>query len=477
MLRWPLLVVCALLGLAACGEEPPAPKVALEAAADFGPAPQRVEFEGAPASVQPPAGTWLVRTDRPGPERWTEQYRREADGVVLQAAVFPVQTSRHPSQALPLVIDGFVRSLGTDGFGQQNRGGGLLLGAPAAWSGFVAVVDGKRMQGRARIVLADDGHWALALGMAPDAAGADALALVASFATSLQPSRATFYARRFVDPAVLAGPAIKPTGESAVSYRDLAAVQLVLELASGMRFPLAVQPTLLRSLSEEASQGAAASRASFREVGAALAKTATMAPAEREAGMRALGVRILEQIFNRALEGYAPANQYRLAWEAMGRPVVGDEKTGISSGAAQSLHEMSAFLASLAADREVPTSEALGQAVVDGLKARFDGLDADARADGAQTGATWARLRYAWDHAERERRVAFRRAVLTALVAEADRPAVEALADEAAVLAWMHQHAADGPAYARRAAVLGAAQRTALFAILGVEASGHHVGW
>lgn len=470
-----LLIVLALV--AGCGDEPQAPQPPPETPADFGLSPADMTLEGAEATVRPPAGTWLVRTDRPGPDRWTEQLRRAADGVLLQAATFPVQDARSPMPVLITALDAFVRSQGTEGFGQKKRGGGLIRGAPAAWTGFVAVIGGVPQEGRARIVLLEPDRWALALGMAPTSAGVDALALVEAFVGSLQPTRATFYARRFVDPAALDAPTAHPSGEAPVTRRDIAAVQLVIELASGTRFPLAVQPKLRRALASEALQGSAASRASFRDVTEVLRETEGMDPAEREAGMASLGKRVLEQVFNRAMEGYGPANAYRLAWTGMGKPSVGEGEDALTVAAVQSLAEMSAFLASLAADREVPATDERALAVKAVLVERFDELDADERADLARAGRLWAALRHAWDVATPEQRLAFRRAVLVALVDPEVRERVPPASDEFALLAFMHERADAGPTYALRAAALSAAEREALFALLDVDPTRHHLGW
>ena len=66
-----------------------------------------------------PGVAFLPRTEVPkcGPDRFTEQFRREGDGVVLQAATFPVQASRQPAQVLGTVVDAYVRSRGTEGRG------------------------------------------------------------------------------------------------------------------------------------------------------------------------------------------------------------------------------------------------------------------------------------------------------------------------------------------------------------------------
>ncbi len=481
------LALLVLLALAAgCGEERPTePAAPAEAAVDFGADPQRLTLEGAPASVQPPAGTWLGRTDRPGPDRWTEQWRRPEDGVLLQAAVFPARPGEHPATALVAVVDAFVRSQGTDGFGQTKRGSGLVRGASAAWTGFAAVLGGVRHEGQARIVQLDADRWALAIGAAPDPAGAAARALVADFAASLLPDEATFYARRFVDPAALETIVARGAGtdaDPAVTTRDVAAVQLVIEVASGGRFPLYVQPKLRGALAREASQGSAASRASFRQITATLDETRAMAPAERVAGMRALGKRVLEQIFERAMQGYAPANKYRMAWQGMGRIALADETIPLSVAAMASLGEMAAFLASLAADREVPASESRIKTLRDALQARWAAFEPAGRTALTHAGDDWAALRHAWDHAAPDRRVLFRRAVLEALVTPEQREAIVALPrarDDGgvALLAWMQAHASDGDAYAERALWLARSTRLALVGMLGQEHRPHVAGW
>lgn len=468
--------------LAGCGDDTPTAGEPVEAEIDNGANPQRTVLEGAAATVQPPAGVWLQRIDRPGPDRWTEQLRRESDGVILQAAVFPAEPRQHPMTALVRAIDAFVRSLGTDGFGQTNRGAGLVRGASASWSGFAAVIDGARREGRARVVQITPSQWALAIGMVPDAAGANGLVVVQAFADSLLPDAVTFYARRFVDPEALAedisgGDRAAGGGKDAVTRRDVAAVQLVIEVASGGRFPLAVQPKLQNALAQEAMQGTAASRASFREVAATLDKTKTMDPAERRVGMQALGKRILEQIFGRAMEGYGPANAYRLAWQGMGRAAIAHEKHPLSVAAMQSLAEMSAFLAALAADAEVPSTEERIKGLRDVLEATWADRSAEERAAFARAGNDWAVLRYAWDHATPEAKRAFRHDVLLALSAPEQRAEIEALADDIARLAWMQANAKDADAYARRATLMDPAARVALVESLGVEIPDSPVGW
>ena len=480
-----LFALLACLGLPACGDEPTAPVENPDERVDYGADSQRLAMDGAAASVQPPAGAWMVRTDRPGPDRWTQQLRRESDEILLQAAVFPAPARQHPMTALVRSIDAFVRSLGTDGFGQTERGAGLVRGASAAWSGFAAVIDGARREGRARIVQVSPTQWALAIGMAPDAAGPEGLALVQAFADSLLPDEVTFYARRFVDPAKLAeaidggepSPDEAKRETTAVTRRDIAAVQLVIEVASGGRFPLAVQPTLRRALAQEAAQGSDASRASFKQVATTLDQTKDMAPAERAAGMRSLGKRILEAIFGRAMEGYGPANQYRLAWQGMGRPAIAHETQSLAVAAMHSLAEMSAFLASLATDQEVRSTEDRAKELRDALEAAWAGLDEETRALYARAGDDWAALRYAWDHADPGAKRAFRRDVAVLLSAPEARAEVEGLADDQALLAWMQANAPKGATFARRAALLAPKTRRELVATLGVEIPAVALGW
>ncbi len=466
-----------LLLLGACGDEPKPAAGPVETITEFGANPQRLELEGGGASVQPPAGAWLTLSASPGSARWYERLRRASDGVLLQASVFPRQRGEAPALVLPRALDAFVRGLGTDGFGQSGREAGVAWGAPVAGSAFAATIDGQAVSGHARLLAVDADQWALAIGLAPKAAGPTALALVRAYAASLEPSEVTFYARTFSTPEDLARVAVRPVDEEPITQRELMSVQLAIEAGSGVRFPVGSAAALLDALAEEARTGKPASRASFRETTAVLEKTKAMEPAERERGLRSIGQRILKAMFERVLTGYKPAQRYKAIWDALARPVVGEMPEGMSAAALRSLHEMSAFLASVAADREVEAEEGSGARLLAALKARWPELDAPARKDLAQAGRPWAALRYAWDHADAAGRGAFRQAILAALVTPDEASEVAALPDDRARVAWMHAHQAAADDYLQRAAALSAPSRAALLEHLGVDGSGYHLGW
>ncbi|MDA1194250.1 MAG: hypothetical protein O2894_03625 [Planctomycetota bacterium] len=470
----PLVLLLALVG---CGE-PPAPQGAPgPLATEFGENPARLNLGTAEATVQPPAGRWLSLESSPAPAQWHERLTHPENGVVLQASVFPVQGSREAPRELARAIDTFVRALGTDGFGQSQREVGLVLGAPVASAAFVAMVNHAQVNGRARLILIDAETWALAIGVAPAVAEPAVQALVATYVASLEPTQATFYDPTFAVEEELAAAVVAVPGEQPVTARDIAAVQLAIEVGTGVRFPVRAQPALRAALAEEARLGQPLARAAFREIGATIASTTEMPAESREAGLRTLGQRILQQILERSAAGYAPAANYQAAWSALGRALVGTEEAGVSAASIHTLHEMSAFLASIASNGVVAVRDDGIEAVRERVEAGWAAGDADEREAFVQSGRQWAALRYAWDHAEPAAKFAFRQAVVAALAAEGDRATVEALADDRALLGWMDAHAAEGPEHLRRALDLGRTTRQALLARLGVEAAGYHVGW
>jgi hypothetical protein len=467
-----------LLVLAACGgKAPPPPPAPLGTPTDFGPNPQAVTLTGAAASVRPPPGTWRVRTGSPAKGETFEEYRRDEVGALLRVLVFPVLRQRSPAAVLPRAIDIFVRGQGTQGFGMTARGAGLVLGAPAAWASYAAVVHGTTVAGRARLLLVGRDTWALAIGHAPRER-VDVVRTLAASADSLEPLEPVFYARSFAAALDLDKPVTHAAGEEPVRLRDVVALQLVLEAGLGVRMPLAARPAMLAALSEEVRRGPAQGRKTFRSYPAMLARTQGMEPAARAKGLHALGQKILAALRKRVPGGHPPAVAWDLARSRMQKVVVGKGPDGLDQGALTCLLEMSAFLASLAADREVPVTADRGRALREDLAERWKDLPADERAALRDLGRAWAALRYAWDEAAPARRLALRRAALARLVPASQRAEVAALHDARDLLRWMQAHAQAGAqGYLVAAEHLGRADRRALLDVLGVEAAGYHLGW
>ncbi len=474
-----LVAIAVLLLLAACGGEKkagsPDPKVA-----DMGANPQAQETPRAPASYQPPAGRWKLRSDEPAPSQWYEEYAAEKGATVLRVNVFPVRSGRDPSVTITRAVDIFVRSLGTDGVGFRQRGTRDVWGARGAEAAFSLVRNNVPLRGHARLILARDDMWAFAVGVTADDAPPAEHDVVEAFAKSLEPATPIFYARRFRSVEDMQAIVARAEGEPNVVFGHVMAVELVLEAGVGTRFPLATRSIVHEALRADAQAKLKQTRDAYRETHGALEKSKSLDPAVRLRGMRALGQRVLQALLERATAKYGPAVRYAGVWKRLRELALGSKDDGLTVGAAQCLHEMSAFLASLAADREVPTNATRSDRIVAALKERWSGLGKPAKEALRGTGTAWAGLRQAWDEAEPAARIDFRRAVALAL-APADPPKEAAdVASERDLMSWMRStttpEALD--ALVMRAAALAPGARADLLDVLAKPTpSGWELGW
>ncbi|MDJ0523638.1 MAG: hypothetical protein QNJ90_16330 [Planctomycetota bacterium] len=468
-----------LLLLAACGGDPETPEPASARVTDMGAEPQAQETPESRARYTPPPGTWRVRSESLAPGEWYEEYASEDASVLMRVHIFPIRTSRVPAPVLGTAIDTFLRSLGSEGFGAGDHRYVAVLGAPAAQVTWSAVVGTRTVTGGARILRTADDHWAFAVGYMPadDTAQQE---LVSAFVQSLEPAQPVFYARRFFKPEDLELIVIRKPGEEPVTQRDLIAVELVLEAGAGIRFPLSTRPAVRGALREDvASAKEQRTRDSYRETGAAFAKAAELSVKERLDGMEALGRRSLQALLQRANEGYAPAIRIARVLDRLREMAVGTPEDGLTVGAVRCLHEQCAFLASLAANREVRPDIERGDRIAKALAARWGEIAPEERKALRQTGTAWARLRKAWDDAPEEARTAMRRTVAFALATPEQRKQVEAAANGRALLAWMEalpESELDG--LVMRAAALSMKQRADLAAGLDLASTtGWDLGW
>jgi len=470
-----VLKLCLLLA-AGCGESPSDPQQGgAGRIADMGADPQFLEAEGAAVRYRPPAGRWRVRASSDAPGQWYETYASTTSATRLRVFTFPVRESRDPAVLLSRAVDTFVRSLGTDGFGFRSRRALDIWGARAAEGAFAAVIDGLPMSGQGRLLLTSATTWAFAVGLADDAAAAER-DVVRTFVTSLEPSEPILYARAFRSAEDLRKVVAHGGGEEDVLLSDVVAVALVLEAGIGARFPLSTREVIYAALSEDAQAETKTTRAAYRETGAAMQKARGLAADERMRGMRALGQRILPALLQRASAGYPPALKYRNVWMRLRALAVGTKEDGLTVGAAQCLGERSAFLASLAADREVRNDVARTNRVVAALKTRWSTLSVEEKQALRTSGRTWAALRQAWDEATAEHRLGLRRATLVALSAPENRKEIEALGGGRALLTYLRAHATDEDAerYVQAAAVL---PRQAVVDLLGTLGQPTPGGW
>ena len=473
------LALALLVVLTACGDKPAPLKALPGSLTTYGADPQPASVQGAPAVMTPPAGTWRVLAGVSGEDQTFEQYARAEDGALLRVLVFPVQAERNPGAVLPRALDQFVRSLGTEGFGQTTRAAEVVLGAPTATLAYAAMVHGRKVRGQARLLLADRSRWVLAIGHAAEGAPPGVSGAIAASVASLAPSEPVFYARSFEAARDLEEVVARVGAEAPVVLGDLMAVQLFIEAGLGVRYPLVTRDALHEALAEEARTASPDGRAAFRGYREALGASKGLSPDERAAGLTAQGRKVFQALLARVPEAHPPAVRYHGVWKRLGQRAVGSDEDGITVAAVQCLTEVSSFLASIAANREVKPDQARIDAVQQDLAARFESLAADDRASVAKVGASWAALRYAWDQATPGAQLAFRRAVLERLVPAGERVELSALADPADLMRWMHGHAeagADG--YVLAAARLPAAERDLLIDALGVpDAFEDHLGW
>ncbi len=464
---------------AACGNAPSdAPQAAR--VADMGSDPQIQETEGAPARYRPPAGRWRVRAAAEAPGQAYEAYASTTSATRLRIFTFPVRQTRDPAVLLSRAVDTFLRALGTDGFGFRSRRVLDVWGARAAEGTFAAVIDGRPVRGRGRLLEASRATGAFAVGIADEEAPAAEHDVVRAFVGSLEPSVPLFYARAFRSGKDLRQVVARAPGERDVLLSDVVAVELVLEAGVGARFPLSTRGVIRAALSADARAKTKTSRDAYREISAAMEKARGLAPDERLRGMRALGKRSLKALLQRASAGYPPALQYMNVWKRIRGLALGTEADGLTVGAAQCLGERSAFLASLAADRELKSDVARGNRIVAALKSRWKTLAAGEKQALRASGRTWASLRRTWDEAPPAARRALRRATLLALAGPTERAAIEALADERALMTYMRAHAtdADGERYVMAAAALPHQALIDLLGVLGPRtAGGWDLGW
>jgi len=470
--------------IAACGGDESLPAPAAQAPlADLGAEPAPVDLEGAAATVTPPSGRWRRTAQSLGPDQWFVQYLSEDGGVLLRTFVFPVRQSRDPSSLLMQAVDTFFRGIGVEGFGMPSRRTRAVWGAVAADGDLNAAVKGVKVVGSARLLLAGPDTWALAIGYAPADGPVEVRDAVRRFTGSLEPRDPRFYARVFRSAADLAAVVLKPKDEEVLTGADLAALHLILEAGAGVRFPLAARTSILDTLIAEAAQNTPAGRAAYRQAAPALEKSAALSAEERAQGMHTLGRRMLEALFTRANEMHEPAMRFSNLWRHLRTVAVGTSVDGLSVAALASANEMSAFLASVAADREVVLEGKAGvdlqKTLTEDLEARWASLDAAEKTALRAAGATWAHLRRAFDLAQQEDRAAFRRALVAELSDPGSREAVSALHPGRPLMAWMHARRSPERAVGlvRRAFALTATQRAELIGLLAVEEKPHQLGW
>ena len=481
-----LLLVGAAV-FAGCGDETPAaaPGAAPDPGpvTDFGPTPVPIDVSGAPAVVTPAPGSWHFRTDNAAPGESLAQWTEPGGTRVLQVVTFPTQQSTDPVAVLMQAVDRFFRGLGVEGFGLPSRKALRVWGAPAAEGTVNAALGGHRVDGSARLVLVRPDQWAFAVGIAPTDAPVAEKDAVHRFVHSLEPRSPRFYERRFRDEEALARVALQVGEEKALSNEDVAAVLLLLQAGADARLPLATQQTLREALLAHARASTPEGRSGYRDAAAAFPTWTKLDPAERAAGMRQLGARMLQGLFQRANQADPAAMRFANAWRYLGKLAMGTEEDGLNIGQVTNLTEMSAFLASIAFDGDVTGDPAVGTALRDrlreGLAARWAQLPAEERAALRRSGSQWAELRRAWDLATEEDRAAFRRAVVAELADPAEREIVSALDPGRPLLRWIEAQAGAQRAalLVERAFALTPGQRALLIGLLGVEPRSFALGW
>jgi hypothetical protein len=443
-------------------------------------APAPLALEGAPGIVRPPKGEWTRRTGTLAPGQWFIEFRG-ANDVLLRVHVFPALQYAEPEKVLLQAVDVFFRGMGVQGFGLPMRRPLEVWGCPAVEGAVTAVRGGARVKGRARLVRLSASHWGFAIGIAPVAAPAAAHDAVHDFARSLEPAEPRFYERRFHRPVQHEVVVVRKREEDPVTLGHVASVQALLEAGIGARFPLALWPQVREALRADAERGPPATRKGFRESAEALQKVLAMEPPKRTAALAEIGKRILQAVLDRAREGYDPAVRFAFAWREMRRLSIGQADDGLTTGQLAHLVEMSEFLASVAADRAVVADRDVRAKLHARLAKRWPEMAAEERKAMRGAEGTWAVLRYAWDNATAERRLAFRAAVAARLTPAAPGAVPEdGRRDARALKRWMDGRAREG----LDAALLDAAfdltmsARRTLVVALGVEdAADYHFGW
>jgi hypothetical protein len=435
---------------------------------------------GVPGVVTPPDGTWKERTDSAASGEWFAEYRSEDGDVLMRVFTFPVRHGTDPEATIVHAMDVFFRGLGVSGFGAPTRRKLDVLGRPGAQASLVAVVEGKRVGGDARLVLIDEGHWAFAIGFAKEGGPPARRDAVRAFVSSLEPAVPSFYDPTFHDPASMQKPLVEVGDEAPLAGEAFAAVERVLELGIGAPFPLGLKPPIRAALLLEARTGPPKTRDGFRAVARAVRDTASWEPDKRATSLRAAGIRILETILGRAAEGHRPAMDFAKAWKEFRAIHVGEGEEALRLGDLASRIEMSEFLASVFANRKLAADAAARKPMAARVQAAWAAMPAEERKGWCGLGEDWRALRVAWDRASPADKMALRRALLVALGPEDQREAAGALAKARDVMAWIKAHPFPGGdgALLDAAFDLGLAQRRALVALLGVEdAYALNVGW
>ena len=92
---------------------------------------------------------------------------------------------------------------------------------------------------------------------------------------------------------------VKSENAEPITMEQVAAVELVLEAGVGARFPLSSRRYVREALTKDVQQAPARAHTAYREAASALRESESLAPEERERGMRALGKRVLKALLNR----------------------------------------------------------------------------------------------------------------------------------------------------------------------------------
>ncbi len=465
-MRCAAFLLCVLLPLTAAAEDKNKP----------------IGLKGAPGVVTPPTGEWTQRNESLAPGQWHVEYRSKDGKAMMRAHVFPARPGSEPEPTLVQAVDVFFRGMNVGGFGLPTKRAVDVFGCPGAAGSLMASIGGGRVTGEVRVVRLTQHQWGLAIGYAPETAAAQR-AVIRAFVRSLEPQEPVFYDRRFHDPASLDRVAVVVPGGDKLTAGHIAATVRVIEAGIDDRFPLAILPPLKAAMRADARKGTTKTRQGYRDTAEAL-KTATgFEPAKRDDSLTLLGRRVIDAILKRANSGYEPAVEFARAFNEARGLRAGKPEDGLTAGALASRMEMSEFLASIGADRELKITGEPRQALVRKVHAAWKDVSAEDREAWRKIGVLWAALRYAWDTALPEARFAFRKAVMGRLWKSTT---FDSLATTRLLKRHMIRERKMIPDGAEgidafcvdRAFDLTPAERRALIDVLGVkDAYGFHFGW
>ncbi len=497
-----------------------------------------LHLEGSSATIQAPPSSWAhtKHDEQAGQIGCTWTYK--GSGAVVSVLVFPVRREGTAKALLRQAVDTAVRGRTRSGFGMLDQKSFQILGRDGSDARIEIALAKEKALGHARLLRIADAQWAFAWGYAPEKAPADVAGLIKRVVTSLQTTDPALFTLRFDERPTFSREVVTVKGEEAIRREHIIALQLLLEASRGERYPVAVRPLLRKALVDDARRSKSKWRDGFREALRSVRKAEHQPLDVRRKLFTEWGTAIFAGYVLRSVRRELAGMKVTTIWEKLSAPVATHKGESLKTCDYSALAEMASFFASLGLDKGVPVSDEIQASLKKSLAKRWTSLcdragfpdspaknkqaepkkdDADSQSKDADDPSKrnespkkdespaltddqkaaraeverlqhadrqWATLRYAWDRAAPEARLAFRKALVKRVFADSEEKskAIDALKNRAALKRWFEaQDAEQAPSaddIVRRMMEMTGEEREGLIEMLGVgDADDLRFGW